>query len=315
MSDAIYTEFIPKRFRPNTERIIARADSIIEEYAAQGYDLTLRQLYYQFVARGLVENSQKSYDSLGAIISDARLAGRIPWNRITDRTRNVKGGGGYDSPDQLISYLRWQYRRDKWENQPNFVEVWVEKEALANVVERACSSLNLPWFCCRGYVSQSEMYAAGTRFSNAQQEGRDLHIIHLGDHDPSGIDMSRDIEERVNMFVTGNAQWREEEGAPVTIHRIALNMPQVRQFRPPPNPAKTTDARFKTYEYEYGKESWELDALDPSTLEGLIDAEVRELIEPDAWEESERREREESQLLRAVSQRWSEVRALLRGDL
>ena len=314
MSDAIYTEFIAKRFRPSTERIIAQADSIIEEYAEQGYDLTLRQLYYQFVARGLVENSQKSYDSLGAIISDARLAGRIPWNRITDRTRNVKGGGGWDSPDQIIRSLGRQYHRDRWETQPNYVEVWVEKEALANVVQRACSSLNLRWFCCRGYVSQSEMYAAGQRFSKAEEKGKSIHVIHLGDHDPSGIDMSRDIEERVNMFVLGDAEWRASGDPLVTIHRIALNMPQVREFNPPPNPAKTTDARFKTSEYEYGRESWELDALDPSTLEGLIDAEVRDLIEPNAWEASERLEKEEAQLLRAVSQRWADVRALLQGQ-
>lgn len=316
--DPIYTTFITKRFRSGTEEIIRRADEIIEEYALQGYDLTLRQLYYQFVARGLIENSQKSYNSLGAIVSDARLAGRLPWNRITDRTRNVKGGGGWESPQRIIQAVHAQYHINLWETQPNYVEVWVEKEALANVVERACRDLNTPWFCCRGYVSQSEMYSAAQRLADNMQGGRGAHIIHLGDHDPSGIDMTRDIQERLNMFLTHDVNWREtyneNDEELVQMHRIALNMAQVREYNPPPNPAKTTDARFASYEYEYGNESWELDALEPRTLEQLIDAEVRGLIEPEAWEAAEARQQVEKDSLASAAARWQDVQAFLRSQ-
>jgi hypothetical protein len=317
MSRPVYTLFVPKKFRPETEKTISMADAIIEEYAQQGYDLTLRQLYYQFVSRGLIENSQKAYNSLGATVSDARLAGKLPWNRITDRTRNVKGGGGWESPQSIIQAVHNQYHINLWDTQPNYVEVWVEKEALANVVERACEDLNTPWFCCRGYVSQSEMYAAAQRLENGMAGGRIAHIIHLGDHDPSGIDMTRDIEERLNMFLTGANDWREvcepDDESLIRMHRIALNMRQVREYNPPPNPAKTTDARFASYEHEFGDKSWELDALEPRVLENLIDAQVRDLIEPDAWEIAETRQQAEKDSLASAAARWEDVQAFLAG--
>lgn len=318
MSKAIYETFIPKKFRPETERTIARADSIIAEYAEQGYDLTLRQLYYQFVARGLIENSQKSYNNLGTVVSDARLAGRLPWNRITDRTRNKQGGGGWTSPESIIQAAYQSYHIDLWAQQPHYVEVWVEKEALANVVERACTELNTPWFCCRGYVSQSEMYAAAQRFSGKISSGKRGFIIHLGDHDPSGIDMSRDIEERMNMFITGCASWREDFDSSdpdlLEVRRIALNMAQVQAYNPPPNPAKTTDARFASYAYAFGKESWELDALEPRTLEELIDAEVRQLIVPELWDAETLRQQREQASLRLTAERWHDIQTRLKQD-
>lgn len=313
MTDPVFIEYIPKNFGADRADKIHKANDIIEEYFAQGYDLTLRQLYYQFVARGYIENSQKSYNNLGNVISEARLAGLVPWNRITDRTRNVKGGGGYDSPAHLINSLRYYYRRNLWETQDTYVEVWVEKEALANVVERACGELNLPWFCCRGYVSQSEMYAASERFKGAGA-GKQTVIVHLGDHDPSGIDMTRDIEERVNMLLTGDANWRETYGSPwVEVNRIALNMHQVRLYNPPPNPAKTTDARFTSYEAKHGDESWELDALEPDTLTDLIKQEVDQYIDRDAWDAALERQREETSQLVAVQRNWPAVQEFLRG--
>jgi hypothetical protein len=74
-------------FRSASLSVIELANSIIAEYQAQGYDLTLRQLYYQFVARGIIPNSDAEYKKLGSVINDGRLAGLIDWDSITDRTR------------------------------------------------------------------------------------------------------------------------------------------------------------------------------------------------------------------------------------
>lgn len=307
-----FVSFIPRKFRPESITRIAQANALIEEYADQGYDLTLRQLYYRFVAAGYIPNSQKSYDNLGALINDARLSGNIPWNRITDRTRNVRGGGGWDSPESIVSAVTRQYQRDLWEGQKVYIEVWVEKEALANVVERACARLNMPYFSCRGYVSQSEMYAAHARFAARTEEGnaRDGIVLHLGDHDPSGLDMTRDIEDRLNLFAWGEP-WDDGRGPVYTVRRIALNMDQVRERNLPPNPAKTTDARFKAYRNRYGDESWELDALEPAELDNLITTTVKSYLDTTIWGAQVGRMETERAQLRRVSRNWGVVNDLL----
>ncbi|MDV6376461.1 hypothetical protein [Deinococcus arenicola] len=308
-------EYVPKRFSAEHRAIIAEANTIIEEYEAQGYDLTLRQLYYQFVSRALIPNTQQSYKRLGTIISDARLAGEVSWDAISDRTRNLKGGGGWESPEDIIRAVARQYKRQMWEDQPCYAEVWVEKEALANVVERISDKYGVPWFCCRGYVSQSEMHSAAKRLESRVDRGQQVHVIHLGDHDPSGIDMTRDIEDRIGMFITGNPEWRKEGFDPCfTLSRIALSMEQVRQYRPPPNPAKTTDARYAGYEAEYGDKSWELDALDPSTLSSLIEAAISPLIDHEKWEANETAQANEKQALLTLSRTWKTVYPTLRGQ-
>jgi hypothetical protein len=284
------------RFKPESLDIITVAEEICEQYAADGYDLTLRQLYYQFVARDYLPNTQQSYKRLGGIVNDARLAGLIDWDHLVDRTRNLASLATWSSPASIVSACAAQYREDKWRDQAEYVEVWVEKEALAGVVARAANAWQVPYFSCRGYVSQSEMHGAAQRIREHERGGQKVTVIHLGDHDPSGLDMTRDIRDRIAMF-----------GSLATIKRIALNMDQVEQYSPPPNPAKVTDARFTDYQAEYGDDSWELDALDPATLDALIRDEIETHVDQDIWDEAEADERTGKRQLRAVSNRWTDV--------
>ena len=259
----MFEAFIEKKFKAETRVVIDQANGIIDEYRAAGYTLTLRQLYYQFVARDLIPNTQRSYKRLGSIINDGRMAGYIDWDAIEDRTRNLERNAHWRSPQDGIQALRDQYRIDMWSNQPNRVEVWIEKEALIGVIEGVCTELDVPYFACRGYVSQSEQYRAGLRArSFYNRASQDTVILHFGDHDPSGIDMTRDNYDRLRTF----AGYR---GKPRVV-RVALNMDQVHEYRPPPNPAKVTDSRFEGYRREFGDESWELDALEPSVIDALI---------------------------------------------
>ena len=294
--------FKHKEFRKSSILVIAQAIKIIEEYAAQGFVLTLRQLYYQFVARGWLGNTVRNYKRLGAIVSDARLAGLIDWRAIEDRTRNLRVLSHWDTPGEIIESASRSYRLDRWESQENYVEVWIEKEALAGVIQRVCDELDIPFFACRGYVSQSEQYAAGKRLA-AVAGDRYVTILHLGDHDPSGIDMTRDNDERLAMF---------SRYAGVDLKRLALNMDQVEEYEPPPNPAKITDSRFESYVIEHGDESWELDALDPNVLERLIRDAVDPLIDWEEWNAVEARESEERDLLKQASDRWPDVVDFLR---
>jgi hypothetical protein len=288
--------YVARSFSRKTQTIIDQANGIIGEYAAQDFDLTVRQLYYQFVARGLLPNSQKNYKRLGSIVNDARLAGLIDWNRITDRTRNLESLSHWESPKDILSACASQFRLDKWEGQTYRPEVWIEKEALAGVFERVCKELDVPYFSCRGYTSQSEMWAAGQRLKQWSSLAYTPIIFHFGDHDPSGIDMTRDIEDRLQMFVGG-----------IELQRLALNMDQVGTYKPPPNPAKTTDSRYANYIKVHGHESWELDALDPTVLANLVRNAIGAIRDEVTWNCQVSAEEEHKRLLVIASNKWHDI--------
>lgn len=269
--------FIDKDFRQPTLDLIAQANEIIEAYQAQGYMLTLRQLYYQFVARALLPNTVKSYNRLGEIINAARLAGLVDWAAIEDRTRHLERLLHFDGPKDAVETVRDQYHIDMWQNQAERVEVWIEKAALIGVIAGVCRSNDVPYFACIGYVSQSEMYAAGRRARDrAVITGQTTIILHLGDHDPSGIDMTRDNEDRLQMFA------RDSDA--VRVRRLALTMDQIEELKPPPNPAKTRDSRYQGYRDLYGDNSWELDALEPDYMVELIRKNIDLHRDPDDWQ-------------------------------
>lgn len=277
-------------FRQTSIHLINLINEVIDEYSTMGYELTLRQAYYQLVARGYIPNNERSYKNIGNLINDGRLAGLIDWKAITDRTRNLRRNNHFENPSDVISAAEYSYLLDKWEDQPNYVEVWVEKDALVDIVGQASRSIDTPYFSCRGYTSQSEMWTAAQRFIRQNRYRENCFIIHLGDHDPSGIDMTRDIQERLWMF-----------GANVEVKRVALTMEQIEAYNPPPNPAKITDSRASQYIRKYGYESWELDALEPQMLNELITNEVTALRDDSLYYqvcEREKKEKRELQMIR-----------------
>lgn len=265
--------YVPKRFGGDNMLMIARANDIISEYDEKGFSLTVRQLYYQFVARGHLGNTLRNYQNLSVLISDARLAGLVDWLAIEDRTRNLRGISTTTGPAAAVKSARADYARDLWENQPWRPEVWIEKEALIDVVGGICNTLRVDFFACRGYNSQSEQWRAGQRFAGYTRKGQRPIVFHLGDHDPSGIDMTRDNQERLSLFA----------GSPVLVQRLALNMPQIEHYNPPPNPTKLTDSRAAGYIEQFGDSSWELDALDPVTISNLIADAVAKVRDEGLW--------------------------------
>jgi hypothetical protein len=302
--------YVPRAFRESSLTIIEQANVICAEYAAAGYSLTLRQLYYQFVARAMIPNRDSEYDRLGSIVNDARLAGLLDWDYIVDRTREMREDPHWDSPETVIEAVAQQYRNQKWAAQPVRMEAWIEKEALADVIARPARALDIPRFACRGYNSQSNAWSASQRIIGYFRGGADrVVILHLGDHDPSGIDMSRDIADRFDLFLRHHNRSYADH---FEIRRIALNMDQVEQYSPPPNPAKMTDSRVGSYLERFGDQSWELDALDPPTIDALIRAEVEKERDSSLWDAAVEKEREERELLVLASERWAEVAAFLR---
>jgi hypothetical protein len=288
--------YVDKKFNPEHLGLIRTANAIVADYQAQGFDLTLRQVYYQMVARDIIPNTQQSYKRLGDIINDARLAGQVDWLAIVDRTRNVRGNTHWESPEEIIGASARGYAIDRWAKQPVRPEVWVEKDALVGIVGGICRELDVPFFSCRGYTSSSEMWSGAMRLLKWTRKGQRPMIFHLGDHDPSGKDMTRDILDRMELFMGG-----------LKVERLALNMNQIEEYNPPPNPAKITDSRSTKYIDEFGEESWELDALEPTVITELIRENVEGVRDQALWDEAVEEEEEARKVLTAASENWEEV--------
>lgn len=296
---------------PLYKAIIVRANAICQEYLDQGYDITLRQLYYQFVARGLMANLQKNYKLLGEVCKKAREHGLMDWDYLVDRTRSVVANSHFTDPEHALRVIAEQYRLDRWADAPHIVEVWVEKEALAGIVDGITEGLDVPSLPCRGYVSTSQMWQALTRLVNYVVDGKEVTVLHLGDYDPSGTDMSRDNEERLHMYIRRFAGV-DETNRLLHFKRIALTAAQITLYNPPPAPAKRTDSRYKTFVADTGQsQSWELDALDPAVLANLISTEVLALRDDDVWDAAEAEENEHKRMLGLARERWTEIVAFL----
>lgn len=242
-------------------------NDIIEDYAAQGYKLTLRQLYYQLVSRDVIPNRQEEYAKLSKILVKGRMAGVVDWDAIEDRIRRPHLLYWVDGVEDAVNDTISQYRLDRQQGQENYIEVWVEKDALSGVLKTITHYYHVVLMVNRGYSSCTAMYDA---FNRLKSHGPMIktNILYLGDHDPSGLDMIRDITARL-----------EEFGVYPHIEHIAITQKQIRQYSPPPNPAKITDPRAKWYIEEYGDVSWEVDALEPKVLHGLLRSAIEKLID------------------------------------
>lgn len=276
------------RFSEQVASRILLASQILTEYRAAGYTLTIRQLYYQMVARGYIENTMQSYKRIVADMTKARYAGLVDWNAIEDRTRQTMSPVAWDNHVDILKAAASGFRLDRWEGQNNHVEIFIEKEALAGVFQPLVRELHVHITANRGYSSASEMWRHAKRFQRLRhQEGKRLYLFYFGDHDPSGMDMDRDMIERIQLL---------SRQCFFQFHRLALTWDQIEHYSPPPNPAKLTDSRAGSYVAEFGFDSWELDALEPQVLTQLAREAILDLRDDDAWNsvlaiEEEMRER------------------------
>ena len=308
-------QYKSKNFSAEGLTLVRHAVRIIREFKAMDITLTLRQLYYQFVGHDLLpeswvdpvynakhllppdtKNTNKNYKRLGKLIADARLDGKIDWKHIEDRMRSAVVQPHWDSPLDRLYSAAYFFRIDKWLDQDYRVELWAEKDAMASVFEPICRKLDIPFFACRGYTSMSAMWEASQRMIGYTEEGKTPFIIHFGDHDPSGCDMSHDIQNRMDMFE-----------ADISFERMALNMGQVRHYDLPPDPAKVTDSRAKAYIALHGDRSWELDALNPLVLRQLAIKAVRGVRDQEKWEAKCAEERELRLQMFKVYNNWDAV--------
>lgn len=271
----------------NKEKLIV-VNGIVEEYFGEGYTLTLRQLYYLMVSQGLIPNTPIEYEKLGSLLVRGRMAGVVDWSAIEDRVRAPFLPYWTTDPDGAMKDIINSYRLNRQKGQEVYIELWVEKDALSGFLSPITSYYHINLMVNRGYSSCSAMYDAFKRFQwQSETLGKCICILYVGDHDPSGLDMIRDVEDRMEAFGLQDYE----------VKHIALTMEQIKKYDPPPNPAKKKDSRFGWYKERHGEVSWEADALKPKVLSQVVKDNIEDLIDIDMFEAVLKREKKDRKKL------------------
>jgi hypothetical protein len=272
------------------DEIVEAALDIFQQYDTS---ITLRQLYYRLVSRLLIPNTINSYKRLSRIMVKAREEGDVPINCLEDRSRRVLGRGdvGYESAEEYlkkkISTLQdsWKsFTMPMWDEQPRNVMICLEKDALSRIVSREANRFSVRTFPTRGYPSFSYVQEM-SRYITNQLGGKPTVVLYFGDFDPSGIDIERDLSERLEKY--GAKDFK--------VQRIALTADQIKRYRLPPMPVKMSDARADSFLEEHGDRAVELDALDPNLLQTTVRKAVVKNINMRKWN-ARLRETEELQV-------------------
>lgn len=289
-------------WQKNQEELLQQIVGIVESYLDQNITLTNRQLYYQLVSRDIIPNADEIYKRICTFLTDARYAGLIDWEAIEDRGRTPEKHSEWNNIKSLIESATYTYRLPRWKDQDYYIELYCEKQAMESVLKPVADKYHIYFGVNKGYSSASTMYDLAQRIKEKINEGKRTIILYLGDHDPSGLDMVRDIHKRICEFLTAGDECvdvvgDEEENPFFRIVPLALNMKQIKQYNPPPNPAKITDPRAKWYIKEHGNKSWELDALEPKVLIKIAEVGVQEFIDLEKYDYWIKREKKEKKAL------------------
>jgi hypothetical protein len=271
-------------FQRKTLDLFAAVNAILGQYEGP---LTLRQVFYRLVAAQQLENTRAAYCGLSKHLVNARLAGIVDDSRIVDRVRNTLRVPCWNDLPDFLETVRQSYRREKWTRQPYALEVWCEKDAVAGVLQPVTDRYEVLLFPCRGYDSYSALKDAGERIRRA---GRPTVVLYLGDFDPSGQDMPRDIRDRLT----------RDFGATFDLRVIALTREQVDEHDLPQNFAKRTDSRAAAFIARHGDIAVELDALPPNVLQALVREHLDQFFDVTAFAEEVAREQDEQERLDAL---------------
>lgn len=293
------------------EEVIAHIVATVNRYRALGYRLTLRQLHYQLVTKNWIVNHNSAYKKLGEILDDCRYGGVVDWDSIEDRGRVPHLPYYADSVGEAVEHLHDYYRRNRQEDQDHIIELWTEKDALSGILKRSTDKYHIRLSVNKGYTSSSAIYAAYQRIIEYLHSDKKVTILYFGDHDPSGLDMVRDIRDRLYKFIrngTHSHKFEDEDMEDLLdIRAIGLTMGQVRQYRLPPNPTKMTDSRADGYIALYGTTCWEVDALDPTVLTELVGENIEALIDMEQYEYMRDEEKKDKRRLRKIIKMADEI--------
>ncbi len=258
----------PKTARTPQRRSLALRAAIVA-IAAEYDRLSVRQLYYQLVTRGVIEKTESSYKRVCDASAQMRLAGELDYRKITDGHRSRRVVAAHDGLRSALADAHDFYRRDYWREQPATIEVWCEKDALTGVVQPVCDRYGVTYVATRGFPSIT------LRFESAQalrEAGKPAHVFYFGDHDASGRQISDNLEAELR-----------QHGADVTVERVALNPDLIAEFELPTRPGKWSDSRQAAFAARFGDAAVELDALPPDVLTTIVQACILSAIDVPTW--------------------------------
>lgn len=290
-----------------SETYLGTVDEILSELRSY-WPLTLRQVYYQLVSRLVIENNKNEYKKLSYILTKARLDGKMPWEAIEDRTRSMSGGGGWIDAKRFelasVQGFLSGYARDLLQSQKTALEIWLEKDALSKVCQRAANPFGVPVVVAKGFSSITYVNRCRNRVEASLREGKRTRILYFGDLDPSGWFMLPCMMETL--------QAEMKLGRSVEGIRCALTKEQVAKHRLPRNPDafKPKDSRAAAYRRIHGTLAVELDALRPDVLEKIVTDAIRRNLDLSEFKREKEREAED---LRYLDGQRSRVMALIEG--
>ena len=276
-----------KGMQKKSKELLAQVQKIIEEYDSS---LSLRQIYYRLVAAQIMSNLQKNYRKLSRLCVIGRDEGLLNEDSFVDRLREIQVPSMWANLNEYMETVRDAYRKNYWLDQPCYLEIWSEKDALRGIMAPVADKYGVPLLIVRGQVSRTAIYEAYERYK--ANEDKECLLYYFGDHDPSGLCIYRSLVERLGNF---------NGGLPIKFQRAGLTPEQIKTYRLPQDPAKKSDPNYKKFVAEYGDNVVELDALPPEVLKDLIEDCVVSCIDEDKWEASEAIEQQENEQLQELS--------------
>lgn len=265
--------------------MVARHDALLA-VVAELEPCTVRQVFYQASVLRIVDKTDPGYDAVQRALVTLRREGRIGYNAIVDNTRWMRKPRSFNSLQDALDHTAAFYRRSLWTDADDYIEIWLEKDALAGVISPITFKFDVPLMVARGYASLS--FLAGAADAIAAQD-KPCHIYHLGDFDPSGVNAGEKIEETLRELAPG---------ADITFTRLAVNLDQIGEWNLPTRPTKASDSRAKKFGHA---QSVELDAIHPNNLRKIVQNAILDHVDARELEVLATAEASERELLRAFA--------------
>jgi len=262
--------------------LLAQVQEIIESY---NFALTLRQIYYQLVVKQIVPNEPKYYQKLSRLCVIGRDEGILPEDSFADRLREIDKPSCWDDLSDYMDTVKQAYRKNKWNNQDMYLEIWTEKDALRGVISPITHKYDAILLVVRGQVSRTAIYESYNRFAQMVEEDKECYLFYFGDFDPSGISIYNSLVERLRNY--------DECGELINFERIALTPEQIINYDLPQDPAKKSDPNYRRFVEQYGDRVVELDSLPPEVLRELIEESIRTTIDEELFVQVQEKELQE----------------------
>ena len=260
----------------------------------QQQPMTIRQLFYQLVSKGLMPNEHKHYQKVSRIMTKARDDGRVPFEYITDRSRPKYSSSVFENVADYAETVRVAYRKDYWITQPYYVEVWTEKDAIIGSIEPVTNDLGVTVRVGRGFLSTTRAHEIAQHF---QTISKPIRCFYLGDHDPSGRVIETDLFNRIVEYGGGDFE----------LTRVAIFKRDIATYKLPPLRIKDTDTRAESFRRKHGKDCVELDAFPADMLRWRLRNRIEDLLDKEAWERQKKVEAIEIDCIKRFGDRMKKL--------